>query len=630
MLEGYSKLGKELTSRLDSSEHKNFAPISLKAQSTGVPEVPEVFDREYVVEKIKENIDVHTDKNEATPQSIEVFNLLPEKQDVVNTCELLRDERADLTFRVTKTPKEAIAVLFNLSSLMSEECFDAECQMTRIDAIKQMFDSLSNRCMAYDFDHVMCLVKFDSEAKTVHTFTENLETFKEYVHSLQESGTTGLFDALNCGSEELAKVKAKFPDCRCRILCLTDGNDVGSTCRAVEVAKKLMISNIVVDAVIVGTVENTVLHGISNVTGGCCFKPETIKAAMKLFEMETVLSMELRKEKKKFDVSSINNEEDLKKIFLAHQYDEKPETNTPPQINNKVTIIQNVLKKITESRKITESKSGRFMQKDKRILEELKSLHCDPHPYCTVLPSESDVSFWKILMQGPPETPYENGVFELYCEFGPDYPVKPPLMRFFTPIYHCNINSVGRICHNIFDRNYSAHITMREILDAVYGLLIAPEPEDPLDSILAEEYMTNKAKYEEEAQKNTRDNANSSMDEVEKKYAPEMMEMIIPPNLACPLTKKLYVDPVRTKEGFMYERKAIEKHLKRFPSDPQTKKSLRTRDLKEDKDMKRMVAHVAVTVPVREKKGNPPPWLLAEPKKGVRHQVQQYFTLTLM
>lgn len=48
-------------------------------------------------------------------------------------------------------------------------------------------------------------------------------------------------------------------------------------------------------------------------------------------------------------------------------------------------------------------------------------------------------------------------------------------------IYHCNINNVGRICHNIFDRNYNAQITMREILDAVFGLLISPEPEDPLD-----------------------------------------------------------------------------------------------------------------------------------------------------
>uniref|UniRef100_A0A3Q0SFB2 UBC core domain-containing protein n=1 Tax=Amphilophus citrinellus TaxID=61819 RepID=A0A3Q0SFB2_AMPCI len=123
-----------------------------------------------------------------------------------------------------------------------------------------------------------------------------------------------------------------------------------------------------------------------------------------------------------------------------------------------------------------------FKEKDKRILEELKSLHCDPHPYVNIFPSESDFTFWKILMEGPPETPYEKGVFELFCQFGPDYPVKPPTVRFVTPIYHCNINNVGRICHNIFDRNYNAQITMREILDAVFGLLINPEPEDPLDS----------------------------------------------------------------------------------------------------------------------------------------------------
>ena len=37
-------------------------------------------------------------------------------------------------------------------------------------------------------------------------------------------------------------------------------------------------------------------------------------------------------------------------------------------------------------------------------------------------------------MQGPPDTPYKKGVFELYCQFGPDYPAKPPLVRFVTPV----------------------------------------------------------------------------------------------------------------------------------------------------------------------------------------------------
>ena len=50
-------------------------------------------------------------------------------------------------------------------------------------------------------------------------------------------------------------------------------------------------------------------------------------------------------------------------------------------------------------------------------------------------------------------------------------------------MYHCNINSVGRICHNIFDRNYNAQITMRDILSAVYELLITPDPDNPLDRL---------------------------------------------------------------------------------------------------------------------------------------------------
>ncbi|KAK1788977.1 hypothetical protein P4O66_015868 [Electrophorus voltai] len=610
----------------DSLEHENYARISLKAQSTGqrfsepvkVPGVPEIFDREYVLEKIKdgekipnctmenlketsiqretdverillsvppfmdafplwisyaptqpasnfeistgktyaqmnqdlakyehlritpplqlkplgvegprlvfiseENLAIYTSKDKLTPQNIKVFDCLAGKEVTVNVEELankLRDARADLTFTVTKTPKEAIVVLFDSSSSMHEECFDAECQMKRIDAIKQVFDSFSNRCMAYDFDHVICLVKFDSKVKTLHTFTENLETFKEYVHSLQASGNTKLYDALNHGVKELNKVRERFTDCRCRILCLTDGNDVGSTIKPVDVAKTLITSNIIVDSVLVGKVDNTVLHGISNVTGlfaslylslflrlakafllhiklpdtmsscvvgGCCFKPNTSKEAVQLFEMETVLSLEQRKNKNRFDVSSLQSEEDLKNIFKRHGYDDKPEMKLPPQINNKVTMTQNALKK-----KIQESKSNRFLDKDKRILEELKSLHCDPHPFCTVLPSESDI----------------NAETSFYFE----------------------------------SKNMQTHV-------------------------LAEEFMCSKEKYEEEARKNTQTNAGPSIDDMEKKYVgPELSKITLPPNLVCYLTTKLFVDPVKTKDGFTYERKAIEKHLKRY------------------------------------------------------------------
>ncbi|XDV30505.1 hypothetical protein PO909_033425, partial [Leuciscus waleckii] len=390
-------------------------------------------------------------------------------------------------------------------------------------------------------------------------------------------------DALVRGVSELEDIRKRFPACRCRILCLTDGNDYRSTNNPVTIARELINKNIVVDAVLVGKADNTILHGISSVTGGYCFKPENAKAALKLLEMETVLSMELRAERTKGPASSIKTEEDLTNIFATHGYDERPEMKLPAQIKEKVVRTESVLKK-----KIQESKSGRFMEKDKRILEELKSLHCDPHPYCSVYPSETNFTFWRIVMKGPPETPYEKGTFELYCEFGRDYPVKPPVVRFYTPIYHCNINNVGRICHNIFDRNYSADVTMREILDAVYGLLIVPEAEDPLDSVLAEEFQTNKGVYEQAAKDYTAINACQSMELIEKTYIGES-NVQVPHHLKCPLLGVVFIDPVKAKGGHVYERRAIEEHLKTDNHDPVTGNTLSSTDLKQDKHMRRSV-----------------------------------------
>lgn len=71
-----------------------------------------------------------------------------------------------------------LKVLLDSSSSMGEECFDKHCKMKRIEAIKEIFDSFANRCMAYNFEQVICLVKFDSVVKTLHSFTETVETFK--------------------------------------------------------------------------------------------------------------------------------------------------------------------------------------------------------------------------------------------------------------------------------------------------------------------------------------------------------------------------------------------------------------------------------------------------------------------
>ena len=69
---------------------------------------------------------------------------------------------------------------------------------------------------------------------------------------------------------------------------------------------------------------------------------------------------------------------------------------THPQTELNTHFFPNSALKI----KIQESKRRPLMEKDKRILEELRSLHCDPHPYFSIFPSEADFSKWESWPQG--------------------------------------------------------------------------------------------------------------------------------------------------------------------------------------------------------------------------------------
>lgn len=145
----------------------------------------------------------------------------------------------------------------------------------------------------------------------------------------------------------------------------------------------------------------------------------------------------------------------------------------------------------------------------KRIAKEIQNYNSNPHPFVAIYPCEN-ISVWKILLLGPKETPYENGLFLLYANFPGDYPFRAPEVRFITPIYHCNMNQQGRICHSVFDRNYSPALSFRHIVDCIYGLILTPEPDDPLDNVIASYFLSEYDKYYKNGQQATKKNASRS------------------------------------------------------------------------------------------------------------------------
>ncbi|KAI8956332.1 ubiquitin-conjugating enzyme [Xylaria longipes] len=136
----------------------------------------------------------------------------------------------------------------------------------------------------------------------------------------------------------------------------------------------------------------------------------------------------------------------------------------------------------------------------KRITKELSECMESPPAGMTIsLPSEADLHKWRIVLAGPQGTPYAGGVYNIAMALPPDYPFRAPQVNFETRIYHPNItnDSLGNICLGLLKpENWKPASRVRAVLEAVRHLLVEPNPDDPLEARIADEYRTNRAEFD--------------------------------------------------------------------------------------------------------------------------------------
>lgn len=320
--------------------------------------------------------------------------------------------------------------------------------LSRMDVLKAMFDSYLNRTLAYNMNTHMGLVTFRSTAALAQQITHSIENFRHELNNITASGDTACWDAIALARDQLLVYAAKFPKARLRILCLSDGEDNKSKTIVSDIAMKLWQAKIVVDSFCLGQAKNLDLKTISYLTGGFKFQPDTMENAMAICEMEPVLSQLERP-----DINLPAGPRHLTSYGAISHFNRAKHHITVDIVNRDVFPKRRENPGLSESfvelgaftRKFDIAKRSDGNLRSSRLLSEMRNAGAKPHPYYDIYICESNMGLWKVVMQGPPGSAYETGVFLLYLEMGEGYPAFAPSSRFVTLVYHPNINVHGKV-----------------------------------------------------------------------------------------------------------------------------------------------------------------------------------------
>ncbi|CAM4808052.1 unnamed protein product [Rotaria magnacalcarata] len=124
----------------------------------------------------------------------------------------------------------------------------------------------------------------------------------------------------------------------------------------------------------------------------------------------------------------------------------------------------------------------------KFFFQESARLQQEPVPGIDAIVDEHNPRYFKVIIDGPSESPYEGGKFKVELFLPDEYPMAPPKVRFMTKLYHPNIDKLGRICLDILKEKWSPALQIRTVLLSIQALLSAPNPDDFLDADVAEKW----------------------------------------------------------------------------------------------------------------------------------------------
>lgn len=121
---------------------------------------------------------------------------------------------------------------------------------------------------------------------------------------------------------------------------------------------------------------------------------------------------------------------------------------------------------------------------------------------------DDNIYTWEVVVFGPKDTDYENGIFRAEMIFPLDFPEAPPTFRFITPMWHPNIDKEGNVCISIlhkpgddefgYEKQIERWLPVRSpesIIISIISLLSSPNCESPANLEAAQQYREDPEGY---------------------------------------------------------------------------------------------------------------------------------------
>jgi len=144
----------------------------------------------------------------------------------------------------------------------------------------------------------------------------------------------------------------------------------------------------------------------------------------------------------------------------------------------------------------------------KLLQNQFKKIQSEPVEGIAVELNNDNLFEWRVFIEGPKDTLYEGGIFQLLMKFPNDYPMSPPVVQFTSDFWHPNVYTDGKVCISILhppghdemsgelpEERWLPTQTVTTILLSIISLLSAPNISSPANVDASVEWRKDKEQF---------------------------------------------------------------------------------------------------------------------------------------